>query len=207
MDSSCFLCGSSSHNFFEKTYKCSRCFFIFKTEELFLSKEDEEARYRFHQNKENDQGYKDFLNRLVVPLKTFLKKENSFLDYGCGSYSQLSKLVEDHVATTDFYAPLFFPNQNNVTQYDIVACTEVVEHFKNPLENWKKLIKTVKPQGILAVMTQFYDETIDYKTWWYKNDPTHIGFYSEETFEYLAEKFHIKILYNDHRSVIIFRNG
>jgi CTP:phosphocholine cytidylyltransferase-like protein len=63
----------------------------------------------------------------------------------------------------------------------------------------------VRPNGILAIMTLFINAKIDYKSWWYKNDPTHVVFYHEDTFVYLANRFGLEIIFNDKVSIIIFR--
>ena len=208
MDSSCPLCSSPSKLFFEKTYTCSHCLLVFKSSKLFLSPSEEAKRYQQHNNVSGDQGYIDFLNKLATPLKKFLKNEDHFLDYGCGPFSQISKIVEADVGSIQFYDPLFFPEGITTDEkFDVVTCTEVAEHFRDPEREWDKLVARVKPNGILGIMTQFYSADINYKDWWYKNDPTHIVFYCQETLEYLAQKYHMKILYNDLRSVIIFQNG
>lgn len=206
MDSNCPLCSGIATDFFEQTYSCSNCLLVFKSPDIFISKSEEEARYHYHQNSGGEQGYIDFLNRLATPLKKFIKKDFTFLDYGCGPFSQIAKIIEPDVQTINFYDPLFFPTLEQ-KQYDVVTCTEVVEHFQKPAIEWDKLIATVKPNGILGIMTQFYNEEIDYKGWWYKNDPTHVVFYRQATLDYLAKKYQLKILYNDSRSVIIFQNG
>jgi hypothetical protein len=180
---------------------------VFKSVELHLSKEAEDKRYQTHQNSNQDQGYIDFLNKLAIPLKDFVKNEDSHLDYGCGPYSQLSKILEPVVASSEVFDPLFFPSKEIVKeQYDVVTCTEVAEHFKYAAVDWEQLLSTVKPLGILGIMTQFYKDEINYKEWWYKNDPTHVVFYRQETLDYLTKKYQLKVLYNDHRSVIIFQN-
>jgi hypothetical protein len=206
--SNCPLCSGKSDLFFENTFSCQNCFLIFKDQKIFLTPEAENKRYQSHCNIANDEGYINFLNKLAIPLRPFLKKEFHSLDYGCGPYSQMSKLIENEVSSSSIYDPLFFPSEQICkSQFDVVTCTEVVEHFKIPSADWTQLISTVKSEGILGVMTQFYNDSINFKDWWYKNDPTHIMFYREETLEYMAAKFQLKILYNDHRSVIIFRNG
>jgi hypothetical protein len=86
-----------------------------------------------------------------------------------------------------------------------VTSTEVVEHFKSPYENWQQLTDLVSDDGVLGVMTQFYSQEIKYQDWWYKNDPTHVCFYSQKTFEYIAKTFKFNIVYNDSKSVIIFK--
>jgi hypothetical protein len=207
MECNCPLCDSSAILFFEKTFSCPNCYLVFKSPEIFISKASEEARYNSHQNSTGEQGYIDFLNRLAIPLNEFIRKDFTLLDYGCGPYSQIAKILEPEVAVTKFYDPQFFPNELSKEKFDVVTCTEVVEHFKNPKLEWEKLLATVKPKGILGIMTQFYNDEIDYKSWWYKNDPTHVVFYRQKTLDYLAQKNYMKILYNDRRSVIIFQNG
>ena len=63
----------------------------------------------------------------------------------------------------------------------------------------------VKDGGLLGIMTQIYSPDIDYKKWWYKNDPTHIVFYQKETFDFIAEKYNLEILYCDNKSITIFK--
>jgi hypothetical protein len=207
MDCNCPLCDSASKPFFQDTYSCPTCYLVFKSPEIFISKAEEEARYNSHQNSTGEQGYIDFLNRLAIPLKEFIRKDFTLLDYGCGPYSQIAKILEPEVADTKFYDPQFFPNELSKQKFDVVTCTEVVEHFKGPKLEWEKLVAAVKPKGILGIMTQFYNDEIDFKSWWYKNDPTHVVFYRPKTLDFLAQKYQMKILYNDRRSVIIFQNG
>jgi hypothetical protein len=194
--------------FFDKTYSCPKCALVFKSTELFISKAEEEKRYKTHQNSNNDVGYINFLSKLANPLREFINKEDNLLDYGCGPYSQLAQILQADVKATYVYDPVFFSdNAVNLEKYDVVTCTEVVEHFHSVNMEWDKLLATVKPNGILAIMTQFYHDERNYKDWWYKNDPTHVVFYREETLEFIAKKYGLKILYNDHRSVIILQNG
>ena len=118
----------------------------------------------------------------------------------------MSLLLREKGGEVHNYDPLFFADKNLLgQQYDVVTSTEVVEHFKEPKTDWDQLIHLIKPRGLLAVMTQFLVEDVDYQTWWYKNDPTHVAFYNENTFEFLAKKYGLEILFNDHVSVIIFR--
>ncbi len=204
----CPLCNCSSANYVGNSFSCPECKLIFKTPLSFLSKDDEDKRYQSHQNSNQDQGYIDFLNKLATPLQKFIKQNDELLDYGCGPFSQISKILESEVKSTSFYDPLFFPNSEVTSRlYDVVTCTEVVEHFKSAKDDWEQLLSTVKPNGILGIMTQFYNEEINFQKWWYKNDPTHIVFYRQETLDYIAKKYSLKVLYNDQRSVIIFQNG
>lgn len=76
-------------------------------------------------------------------------------------------------------------------QYDFVTCTEVVEHFKNPTQEWDKLIQLVKPGGWLGIMTKLADDVAGdpeaFARWHYIRDLTHVSFFSRKTFRHLAK--------------------
>lgn len=204
----CLLCQTPSSLKEKETYECPRCELVFKDSRLHLNFEEDLKRYSTHQNNEFDQGYIDFLNRLVKPLEAFLPASFEALDFGCGPGPTLSTLLRDLGANAENYDPLFFDNPRAINRnYDVVTCTEVAEHFKTPAVDWDLLVSLVKPNGLLAIMTQFINADIDYASWWYKNDPTHVVFYQEKTFSFLAEKLNMKIIFSDKKSVVIFRKG
>lgn len=204
----CLLCFTKSALFLSNTYQCSHCGLVFKDPTLHLSTAEDVKRYSAHQNNENDQGYIDFLNKLAIPLASFLPKTFSALDYGAGPGPTLSLLLKKVGGSVENYDPIFSPDQNILNKtYDVVTSTEVVEHFKTPALDWSLMIDRLRPNGILGIMTQFYNAGIDYNSWWYKNDPTHVGFYQQKTLEYLADKFGLSILYNDKVSVVIFKKN
>ena len=61
--------------------------------------------------------------------------------------------------------------------------------------------------GILGIMTELVLENTDFGSWYYKNDPTHVCFYSNETINYICNTFNFKQLYNDNHRVIILRKS
>jgi hypothetical protein len=203
----CRLCHSDSNPFETDTFLCPACHLLFKNPEVFWSHEKDVMRYSTHQNLATDQGYLDFLGKLIKPLESFLPKKFSALDFGCGPGPMMPLLMERLGGAVENYDPIFFPDAHLLIpeSYDVVTSTEVVEHFKNPRADWELLVGLVQDDGLLAIMTLFYNEEIDYKKWWYKNDPTHIVFYQVETMNWIAETFNLEILYNDQKSVIIFK--
>lgn len=205
----CLLCHTDSNPFELDTFLCPECHLVFKNPETFNSTEKDIARYSTHNNDSTDQGYLDFLGRFVTPLKPFLPRKFDALDFGCGPGPTLSMLLEEVGGSVENYDPLFFPDAHLLIpeSYDVVTSTEVVEHFKLPRHDWKTLIDLVKDNGVIAIMTLFYSPEIDYKKWWYKNDHTHIVFYQQKTFEYIAKEFNLEIVYNDNKSIIIFKKG
>ncbi len=203
----CLLCHTDSTAFEAGTFSCPECALIFKNPEIFLSADEDQDRYSQHENNSNDQGYIDFLGKLFHPLKKILPPHFQSLDFGCGPGPTLSILMEEAGGDVENYDPIFFPDAHLLIPdtYDVVTSTEVVEHFKTPEQDWDLLVSLVKDEGLLGVMTQFYKPEIDFKSWWYKNDPTHVVFYQEKTLSYLAKKYNLETLYNDQKSVVIFR--
>lgn len=203
----CLLCQSSSALFEKDTYLCESCGVVFKNPAIYLSNNEELERYSHHNNDGESAGYINFLNKLVTPLVPFLPITFKALDFGSGPGPTLCHLLSKHGGEVENF-DLYFANKPEVLKkefYDVVTSTEVVEHFQNPKESWDLLVSIVKPGGILAIMTQFYDESIDYQKWWYKNDPTHIIFYTQKTMESIADKYKMDIIHRDDKSVIIFR--
>jgi hypothetical protein len=46
----------------------------------------------------------------------------------------------------------------------------------------------LEDNGILAIMTSFLSNIEDFENWYYRRDPTHVVFYSEKTFEVIADQ-------------------
>ncbi len=88
--------------------------------------------------------------------------------------------------------------------YDFVVSTEVLEHLSDPLMEIRRLLSIIKPGGILALMTLPFESSIDFRGWHYKNDSTHICFYSTETFDWLAD--HLGLTYErEENDIFIFQ--
>ena len=62
----------------------------------------------------------------------------------------------------------------------------------------------LKSNGVLAIMTQILTPQIDFEQWYYKHDPSHIGFFTEKTLNYLAEKWQAELYVISDR-VVIFK--
>ena len=74
-------------------------------------------------------------------------------------------------------------------QFDVIINMEVIEHVADAKTLLTCLDSLLKPGGILAVMTKRVLGVDAFSRWHYKNDPTHICFYSEESFQWLAKKW------------------
>ncbi|KPJ96519.1 MAG: hypothetical protein AMJ53_00590 [Gammaproteobacteria bacterium SG8_11] len=167
--------------------QCCNCRLVFVPKEQHLNDAQEKAEYDLHQNHIEDPGYRAFLSRLFLPMTAKLPPPAEGLDFGCGPGPALARMFEEDGYKMQVYDK-FYANNTGVLarQYDFISCTEVVEHLSQPGETLDSLFALIKPGGWLGVMTKLVIEKTAFARWHYKNDLTHINFFSRETFEYLA---------------------
>ncbi|OIQ19812.1 MAG: 2-polyprenyl-3-methyl-5-hydroxy-6-metoxy-1,4-benzoquinol methylase [Bacteriovorax sp. MedPE-SWde] len=196
----CTLCHSSNTVVYtqlptEQYFQCSDCSLIFQDPETYLDNVEEKARYETHENNPEDQGYRKFLSRVVDPLLERINKDDLGLDFGCGPGPTISVMLGEKGITVDNYDLYFMPETELVeNKYDFITSTEVFEHFYKPGEEFEKVWSLLKPGGLLGVMTVFYPDSVEkFHSWWYKNDPTHVCFFSPEAFEFIAQKYGAKL--------------
>lgn len=209
----CTLCSSTSTLFCEdkkrQYFRCSQCDLIFADPQTCLPQEEEKVIYEFHQNDPNDTRYREFLSQLSIPLVKKLSPGMSGLDFGCGPGPTLNLMLEKQGMIMSVYDIYYAPDSGQLSrQYDFVTCSEVTEHFNEPGLAWPQLIDLVKPDGWLGVMTwMFTKETAEpFKQWTYKNDPTHVSFYTPKTMQWIAQHFQLSIENVNDRVILFKRN-
>jgi hypothetical protein len=62
----------------------------------------------------------------------------------------------------------------------------------------------LEDNGILAIMTSFLSNIEDFENWYYRRDPTHVVFYSQETFKVIARQRKWKYWIED-RNIVFFK--
>lgn len=175
-------------------FQCSGCRLIFADPASHLDAAAEKAVYDLHCNDPADAGYRDFLARLATPLLARLRPGMRGLDYGCGPGPTLSGMLSRAGMEMTDYDPLYAPDPAVLERdYDFVTCSEVVEHFKRPAQDWARLVTLLRTGGWLGVMTQLVISPERFRHWQYKNDPTHVAFYSAETFAWIGARFGLAI--------------
>ncbi len=178
--------------------------------EYHLSSTAEKAEYDLHQNSPWDEGYRRFLSRLFDPVSTLIAAGSHGLDFGSGPGPTLSVMFEEAGHRMAIYDPFYAPDKSPLTtQYDFVTCTEVVEHFYNPRTDLERLWSCVKPGGLLGIMTKLALNTADaaeaFSGWHYKNDQTHVSFFSRKTFEWLASQWGADVMFVGNDVVLLTR--
>ncbi|HET8861191.1 class I SAM-dependent methyltransferase [Marivirga sp.] len=160
----------------------------------FLPNDDIEIdRYTTHNNDVNDPRYRTFVSPITNGILKHFGGIHHGLDFGSGTGPVITVVLREKGYSIDSYDP-YFDNRPKVLKetYHYIACCEVVEHFHDPSLEFQRLKKLLKPNGKLFIMTDLYHEDIIFENWYYKNDPTHVFFYQESTFECIKKKFGFK---------------
>ncbi|MBT3797705.1 MAG: class I SAM-dependent methyltransferase [Porticoccaceae bacterium] len=167
--------------------QCKRCSLVSVPRQFHLSSEAEKEVYDQHQNNLNDQGYRKFLSRLADPLLEKLAPNSFGLDFGSGPGPTLSLMLEEKGHKVNIYDPFYAPDKRALAgHYDFITSTEVVEHLAAPGKELNRLWGLLKHGGYLGLMTKQVADRESFDRWHYKNDPTHISFFSQQSFEYLG---------------------
>ncbi len=205
----CPLCKKSECKvFFQDSHRnyfqCPTCCLIFVQPDQFLSADDEKAEYDLHENIPDDPGYRKFLSRLFVPIQERIEADSCGLDFGSGPGPTLSLMFEEAGHLMEIYDKFYAENPLVLeNQYDFITATEVVEHLHDPQAILDRLWKCLKVGGWLGIMTKLVNGENAFAQWHYKNDLTHVCFFSCETFRWLAGRWQADLVFLD-KDVILF---
>ena len=187
-------------------FRCVACQLTFVPPAFHLSPSDEKAVYDLHQNSSADQGYRNFLSRIFEPVHARIAPGSHGLDFGSGPGPTLSVMFEEVGHHMAIYDPYYATETSPLAlQYDFVTASEVVEHLYNPGDELRRLWSCIKPGGLLGIMTKLALDREAFARWHYKNDRTHVSFFSRETFAWLAAEWNAELAFvgND---VILLRH-
>lgn len=191
----CPLCNEQDNKFFYRDirrdyWRCNNCALVFILPQFFLQADAEKREYDLHENVDSDEGYKRFLQRAAEPLAQRLQPGSIGLDFGCGPAPVLANMLRELGHAVSLY-DYFYMRDERVWQqtYDFIVATEVFEHLHNPGRELERLWSKLKPGGYLTAMTKLVLDVEAFARWHYKNDPTHVCFFSRATFMWLATQY------------------
>lgn len=220
----CPLCGSEATapylpESLDAYRECAECRLVFLEPRARIGLQAERARYLQHHNSPSDEGYRQHLMSAIEPLVEGLQSRSARrqelgesgggasclgLDFGCGPEPVAQLLMQERGYPCLNYDPFFaFEPELLQRRYDFVLCIEVVEHLREPGLAWQLLHRLLRPEGALVVRTELLDAKIDFPTWWYRQDSTHICFYRAGTMRWLEERYAWKMT-QPNESVRIF---
>ncbi|PMR77825.1 class I SAM-dependent methyltransferase [Billgrantia endophytica] len=195
----CPLCASTEtphfyHDSRRVYHRCACCDLIFVPAEQHLGPEAEKAVYDRHENSPDDPGYRRFLSRLYGPLCKRLAPGARGLDFGAGPGPTLSVMFEEAGHPMAIFDPFYAPDVAVLERrYDFVTATEVAEHLFAPGQEFERLSGLLKPGGWLGLMTKRVTTRESFESWHYILDPTHVCFFSEASFEWLANHLEMHV--------------
>jgi pseudouridine kinase len=188
---------------------------------MLLDEEAERKRYSLHENSLENAGYRAYLEAFLGSVLTFPSiVEAGFdyswkvFDYGSGPEPALVTLMREKGLDARGWDPFFakdtecFPGGA-----DLVTCLEVAEHFKAPESDFARLSASVRIGGFAAIGTRLVDtlwspgvgDQSPFRSWWYRQDPTHVSFYSKKALALLAAESGLVYLGEAGPHVFVFR--
>ncbi|MEX0959966.1 MAG: class I SAM-dependent methyltransferase [Burkholderiales bacterium] len=191
----CPLCGLQRSRAFAEVnhrlyFECENCRLVHLAKEQRLAAAAEKQHYALHENDPSDAGYRAFLARLATPLAARLPAGAQGLDFGSGPGPTLSIMLEELGFDMRIYDPFFAPDPAPLRcTYDFITCTEAVEHFFSPAEEFDLLDRMLRPGGWLGIMTGMLTAERVFEKWHYPRDPTHVSFYRPDTVDWIAARY------------------
>ena len=216
MSTRCPLCGSVatflSLAFSRPVYQCGHCDLRFVPAEFHLTPAQERARYCHHRNTADNAGYVRFLAVAVEGLRRHADRPAAtcrVLDYGSGPTPVLLEILKEEGYLAVGYDPYFGEEPQVLSEgpFDAVVSTETVEHFRDPGVEWARLVAQVRPGGILVIMTALVVPGIEFSKWHYANDPTHVAFYSESTFQLITSRWGLQVIESNGKNLVVLRKS
>ncbi len=209
----CPICDNKTDNFWDfklsiAYHYCRVCDYIFKDPSHHQSLDEQKKRYDLHENDPDNEGYRKYFDRFLDFVLPKVGKGGRALDFGSGASDLLSQMLSKAGFGTVHYDPIYHPDISYARyRYDLIVSTEVFEHLSDPLGMMHHLAGLLATDGYLALQTQFHPKGRgEFLEWYYRLDPTHIGFFTPVTLQALASKSSLKYLDDDGTNKIIFQN-
>jgi len=208
----CPICSSQTASFVDPKpsmvyHACPECDYTFKSPEYHSDLSTQKARYDLHENDPEDPGYRVYFQRFLDFVLPRVPSGGRALDFGCGASDLLASMLAQAGYTADRYDPIYHPDSAYASQsYDLIVSTEVFEHLHDPLAILRHLRDRLTPGGHLALQTQFLPETREaFLDWYYRLDPTHIGFFTPRTFAVMGERLGLRVVGDDGVNKVMMR--
>ena len=186
---------------------CSSCDLKFVPRAQLLTVVEERKRYELHDNSIRTKGYEAFLLRLVNPILERYPDDAKGLDFGEGPYPMLREILSEKGYKNILgYDPIFNMQKSVFDfEFDFITCCEVLEHVSNPFDILFQLIKLLKKESSLIVSTGVINSEIDFPSWHYITDVTHINIFSENTLRWISNRYNLEIEFPDKDLVIFWK--
>ena len=217
------VAGIPSSEYIPKSYflaKCSKCSLVFKSsfpdKETFsqIYSQSGDAKNKRHLDIDEKMVFMRRFDQIEEVAQKF-SQGNKILDIGCADGAMLYSWCTDW----DKYGLEYSDNSTSVainrglkiigksiddcqndfkSYFDVITLVDVAEHIPNPDEFFNNLFTLLKSGGIVIIFTG----TTDYWFWkliksgyWYESFAEHIIFWSKKSFDFLANRNNVSVVY------------
>ncbi|MFW5921509.1 MAG: class I SAM-dependent methyltransferase [Polyangiales bacterium] len=189
----CPLCATETGPFHQdarRAYRaCPTCSLVSVPARHHLGPAAERREYELHENDPADSRYRRFLSRAAGAVRARVPPPAEGLDFGCGPAPALSAMLEEDGYAMAVHDEHFAPDPSALARdYDFITATEVLEHLAEPAETLGILLGCLRPGGWLVAMTKRARDRDAFARWHYIRDPTHVVFFSDATFRWIAAR-------------------
>jgi len=208
----CPVCHAECVSFSDEKYgityhRCTACDHWFKSPRHHPTLPEQKQRYDLHENDPDDPGYRAYFRRFLDWVLPQVATGVRALDFGSGASGLLAAMLAEAGFDATRYDPIYHPDTGYRThRYDLIVSTEVFEHLNDPEAVFSHLADRLAPGGYLALQTQFHPNDVSaFLQWYYRLDPTHIGFFTPRTFREMAHLHGLEFLGDDGKNKVLFR--
>lgn len=210
----CKVCQSSTTDIHDEKkrvtyYRCSVCGFVFLDDAFIVDEVREKKQYDQHKNGLENEGYVQMFEEFIeISIAPYLNDTiKTALDFGSGPGPVLSTLLQRRGLVVDIYDLYYAPKKvYKNKKYHLITSTEVFEHLHKPLEVLRLLAEHTHSGGYIVLMTKSPPKDDQaFLAWWYRRDPTHISFFTPQSFEIMADKVALRLLETVHDNIVIFQ--
>jgi hypothetical protein len=180
-------------------YECPNCRFCFTD---LLDDKDVASVYGAKYWKEQDpdwHGRTSETLRLFLLASSLLRPEPwalEILDFGCGmgtfvqtAREKLDLQVWGHDIIEPEFGREFFLRALGPQQFDLILSVEVIEHLVEPAAALTAATRSLKPGGVFAFQTAYYDPASCGRDWWYVGPANgHVSLFSAGALDVLFKR-------------------
>jgi hypothetical protein len=207
----CLVCASSNLSELKNPrrtfFRCNECGFSFLHPDFLPDEETARNRYKLHQNDDDNEGYRDFLSKIIDRALFYAGKAEHVIDWGSGPNPLASRILREKRFSVFSWDPNFSSNEKTQKSfYDLGISIEVAEHFINPQKDFSAFFETLKTGAFAAIHTHLAPEDDEaFLRWWYTEDITHVSFYSKRSLEILGAKNDAELAAVENNKFVVFK--
>jgi SAM-dependent methyltransferase len=160
----------------------------------------------------------EFIGLIVQLPGVALSRRSAILDFGCGSGRLVCDLnragfvaygFEPYLEASESSERMFadwMQVGRTLGQANLITCTEVFEHLRNPDEVVQNISELLGPRGYLLISTDSYKERTHTEDWYYLNPAAgHVSIFSEKSLTMLLRRHQFEPILRISASVWLFR--